>query len=98
MRAAIPTLFCIAGAVFANDGHQFRGPNAGKFDKLSHPSQWSVDTNIAWAVPVDGSGWSSPVVIGDRIFLTSAVSESGAKPKGHVGRNPQHGNLPLRQT
>ncbi len=85
MRAVIPTLLCLAGTVLANDWHQFRGPNAGKLDQLAHPTEWNAKKNIAWAVPVEGSGWSSPVVVGDRIFLTSAVSKSGSKPKDMGG-------------
>ena len=48
----------------------------------SHPLEWNADTNVAWAVPMTGSGWSSPVAVGDRIFLTAAVPEDGSRPKG----------------
>ena len=37
---------------------------------------------MAWAVPMTGSGWSSPVAVGDRVFLTAAVPEDGSRPKG----------------
>lgn len=67
---------------FAGDWQQFRGANAGRVAKLAHPMEWDGSKNVAWAVPVAGSGWSSPVVVGDRIYLTTAISESGGKPKG----------------
>lgn len=61
---------------------QFRGPVAGKLPVIDHPMEWSEQTNLAWVVPMRGSGWSSPVVVGDRVFLTSAESDVVAKPKG----------------
>ena len=64
------------------DWQQFRGGVAGKFVELSHPLEWDADTNVAWSVPMNGSGWSSPVVVGDRVFMTAAVSEDGSRPKG----------------
>lgn len=69
-------------AASAGDWHQFRGGVAGKLATIEHPAQWDAETNIAWAVPMKGSGWSSPIVVGDKIFLTSAESDSTGKPKG----------------
>lgn len=65
--------------------NQFRGPVGGKLPAIAHPVRWSEDANVAWVVPMKGSGWSSPVIAGDRIFFTSAVSESGTRPKGMAG-------------
>ena len=39
------------------------------------PLEWSETRNVAWKVPVPGRGWSSPVVSGGRIWLTTAVEE-----------------------
>ena len=61
---------------------QFRGGSAGSISKIAHPESWSSEKNLAWMVPLEGGGWSSPVVVGNRIFMTSAVSQDGAKPKG----------------
>src|SRR6516225_274084 len=50
----------------------WRGPGR---DGVSHetrlPSQWSMDKNLAWTVPLPGMGGSTPIIWGDRIFLTS---------------------------
>jgi outer membrane protein assembly factor BamB len=55
---------------------QFRGPgSSGVSDETGLPDRWSETENIAWKTPVPGRGWSSPIVWGERIFLTSAVSE-----------------------
>ncbi len=39
------------------------------------PVEWSRNKNIAWRTPIPGKGWSSPVVSGERIYLTTAVAE-----------------------
>lgn len=38
------------------------------------PDRWSATENIAWKTEIPGTGWSSPVVSGDRVFLTSVSS------------------------
>ena len=56
----------------------FRGPRAsGVSDGAPIPDEWDVVSgkNIRWKTPIPGLGHSSPVVWGDRIFLTTAVSE-----------------------
>src|SRR4029453_19582510 len=54
---------------------QFRGPGSrGISENKKLPLSWSVTQNVAWKTPIPGSGWSSPVVWGDRIFLTSVIS------------------------
>lgn len=57
----------------------FRGHFACGVAADSAPVQWDVQTgnNVAWSTPIPGLGHSSPVVWGDRIFLTTAVAESG---------------------
>jgi outer membrane protein assembly factor BamB len=62
--------------VRANDWPQFRGPDAtGVSAETGLPDSWSPTENVVWKVPVAGRGWSSPIVWGERIFLTTAVSE-----------------------
>ena len=39
------------------------------------PATWSPTENVVWKTPIDGLGWSSPVVWDDLIFLTTVVSE-----------------------
>ena len=38
------------------------------------PSRWSATENVRWKVELDGRGWSSPIVWGRRVFLTSAIT------------------------
>ena len=54
---------------------QFRGPEArGVASGRNLPDRWSVDENIAWKTDVPGRGWSSPIVWGQQVFLTTAVN------------------------
>ena len=76
---------CVGSVGVAEDWQQFRGGTAGKLTSVTHPMEWDGEKNIAWAVPIAGSGWSSPVVVGDRLYLTAAVSEKPSKPKGMTG-------------
>jgi len=54
---------------------QFRGPRAGVVEDGVLPTAWSTTEHVAWAVEIPGRGWSSPIVWGDRIFVTTAVAE-----------------------
>ena len=60
---------------------RFRGPDSIPVSANSDlPDRWSTSDNVEWAVEVPGVGWSSPIVWNDRVFLTSATSESPMKP------------------
>jgi outer membrane protein assembly factor BamB len=69
-------LAAAAGLVAAGDNWpQFRGPGArGTADGAHLPDRWGTAENVAWKAEIPGRGWSSPVVWGDRVFLTTAVS------------------------
>lgn len=59
-----------------SDWPQFRGPTGqGHSNEHNLPLTWSETTNIRWKVAVPGRGWSSPVVQGDRIWLTTATED-----------------------
>jgi len=58
------------------DWPQFRGPTGqGLSDERNLPLTWSETTNVRWKVAIPGRGWSSPVIQGDRIWLTTATEE-----------------------
>jgi len=55
---------------------QFRGADSmGVADGSKFPERWSTNENVAWRIEVPGRGWSAPVVWGNRVFLTTVVSE-----------------------
>jgi outer membrane protein assembly factor BamB len=62
---------------------QFRGPEArGVARGPMLPDRWSTSENIAWKTDVPGRGWSSPIVWGNRVFLTTAVSSDELEKPG----------------
>ena len=57
---------------------EFRGPTGqGIAEADNLPVQWGEGRNIAWKTSLSGEGWSSPVVSGERLYLTSAVKKGG---------------------
>lgn len=55
---------------------QFRGDGAlGVADHPNLPDRWSTNENVAWKIEVPGRGWSSPIVWGNRVFVTTVTSE-----------------------
>jgi outer membrane protein assembly factor BamB len=54
---------------------EFRGPaGQGFVGDASIPLDWSETENVTWKTPIAGKGWSSPVVLGEQIWLTTAVT------------------------
>ena len=55
---------------------QLRGPRGDGTSLATHvPLHWSETNNLAWKVEIPGRGRSSPVVLGDRIWLTLAMEQ-----------------------
>jgi outer membrane protein assembly factor BamB len=79
MQRALPLLFVLtAFAVSAEDWPEFRGPTAqGHSTERGLPLEWSESRNVMWKARVPGLGWSSPVVAGGRVWVTSAIKEHG---------------------
>ena len=74
--------FCCPLNASAADFPQFRGENgSGVAEATAIPTKWSMTENVAWKVPVPGTGWSQPVIIGKHLYLTTAVSDKNLKPK-----------------
>ncbi len=60
---------------------QFRGPGArGVASGQNLPDRWSASENIAWKTDMPGRGWSSPIVWGQQVFLTTAVNRGELEP------------------
>src|SRR2546426_3965295 len=58
----------------SDDGPQFRGPEGtGHSDARDLPLNWSETNNVVWKTPIHDRGWSSPVIYGDQIWLTTAT-------------------------
>ncbi len=77
MRATVATLVLAWSSAFAAaaDWPQFRGPRGdGHADSVAKnlPTTWNDTQNIAWQTEIPGRGWSSPIVLANRIWLTTA--------------------------
>jgi outer membrane protein assembly factor BamB len=67
--------FVLAVTSSAEDWPGFRGPTGqGISGETNLPVEWSATKNVAWRADVAGEAWSSPVVWGDRVFLTTATN------------------------
>jgi outer membrane protein assembly factor BamB len=83
-------LFVVAFAALAvvsgADWPSYRGAGAAGVGEGAAPARWNADPavaevrNLQWKTPVPGLGHSSPVVIGNRIFITTAISSAGKAP------------------
>lgn len=66
----------VGGATGEESWPQFRGPDgAGHAAAHDVPVNWSETENVVWKIAVPGRGWSSPVIAGSQIWLTTAVAE-----------------------
>jgi outer membrane protein assembly factor BamB len=76
-----PLLLLIVTVEAAAEWPEFRGPTGQGISTATNlPIEWSAARNVVWKQPVNGSGWSSPVIDRGRIFLTSGVPASGSGP------------------
>lgn len=77
MRLPILTLCLFASTALAisEEWTQFRGPSQGHSTAKGLPTEWSETKNIKWKTVLPGTGWSSPVVKGNQIWMTTATEE-----------------------
>src|SRR5437899_868649 len=72
-------LLALVGAGEAQEWTRFRGPNgSGVSAATTIPLQWT-EANYNWRVKLPGNGHSSPVIWGDKIFVTCADRESAKR-------------------
>ena len=76
-------LMCIASglpAMAQSNWPQFRGADSrGVASSGNLPDRWSATENVAWKRDLPGRGWSSPIVWGDRVFLTTVINSGKAE-------------------
>jgi len=66
----------LAGSVLAGDWPQFRGPNGdGMAVEANPPIEWGEGQGVKWFTGVHGKAWSSPVVSGGKVWLTTATEK-----------------------
>jgi outer membrane protein assembly factor BamB len=73
---ALVTAFLCLAAYAGDNWPQFRGPEGtGHSDARGLPLNWSETNNVVWKTPIHDRGWSSPVIYGDQIWLTTAAQD-----------------------
>lgn len=83
----VATLFAYAQNSDQAHWSQWRGPFFNGMAKGDAPTTWSNTSNIKWKTEIPGRGHSTPVIWGNRIFLTTAI------PTGKPAATPASGNL-----
>ncbi len=67
---------CAQGTSLDKTWPDYRGPRRdGHAPQAQIPLRWSEEKNVRWKTPIHGKGWSSPVVWGDRVWLSSATAD-----------------------
>ncbi|MDP7014316.1 MAG: PQQ-binding-like beta-propeller repeat protein [Pirellulaceae bacterium] len=90
----------------AEDWPRFRGPSGqGVSTERDLPLTWTATQNVDWKTPIPGAGWSSPVIRGDRVFVTSTTDEGRSchvicvdRKSGEIAWNTKVFDQELRKT
>jgi hypothetical protein len=81
MGLAVMTIVGLPAALAAQHWPQFRGTMGGVgVDHPDLPDSWSTTQNVAWVTSIPGIGWSSPIVWGDHVFLTTVINSGQQDP------------------
>jgi outer membrane protein assembly factor BamB len=76
LTAALVASLALASVALADNWPQWRGPKGdGHSAEKNLPTEWGADRNVAWKFKLPGPGESSPVVWGDRTFLTATAGD-----------------------
>jgi outer membrane protein assembly factor BamB len=80
LLAALALTLPLAAITAAEDWPTWRGPRLdGSSHEIGLPLKWSETENITWKTPIPGVGHSSPVVVGDRVFVTTCLIPEQAR-------------------
>ncbi|HYP09345.1 MAG TPA: PQQ-binding-like beta-propeller repeat protein [Bryobacteraceae bacterium] len=91
------TLIAMTALAADDDWFRWRGPNNDGMARGDAPTEWSTTKNVAWKLSVPGKGHSSPVVWGNKLFLTTAVPirpvEAATPEPAGGGRGPRSAGM-----
>ena len=93
-------LIGIHSVTIAEDYHwpQWRGPlGTGVAPNADPPIEWSETKNVRWKMALPGKGHSTPIVWGDRIYLTTAIPFGDKLPPKHSTAPGTHDGVPVTQ-
>jgi outer membrane protein assembly factor BamB len=90
------TLAAVATSIFAAEWPEWRGPGGqGHAVATGLPVSWSETKNVTWKTELPGRAWSSPVIEGKHIWLTTAIETPAKKEDGDRRLKSNTGNQPL---
>ena len=109
---ALAAVLAFAGSVRSDNWPAFRGAAGdGVSAETKLPTEWSKSKNIVWKTPLPEKGNSSPIVWGDRVFVTQAIEKENKRlllcidradgkilwQKGvtHAAKEPTHSTNPF---
>ena len=82
-RGAALLVACLGAEASATDWPNWRGPNYdGSADATELPTTFDRETHVRWKATLPGPGASTPVIVGDRIFVTSVVLDAEWEGRG----------------
>jgi outer membrane protein assembly factor BamB len=101
VRSLLVLGFCTAylsAASQADDWPQFRGGGGtGLTAETGLPQEWGPSKSVRWKIPIPGAAWSSPIVLGDKVFVTTAITDHQQKPRPQPSSGPTRPNPELEQ-
>ena len=91
---------CVCGQYAAGEPPtnwpQWRGPaGTGVAEGANPPTEWNGTKNVRWKTPLPGRGHSTPIIFGDRVFVTAAIPVGEKFSPRPSGRPGAHDNLPV---
>jgi outer membrane protein assembly factor BamB len=96
LLSALHSAFAATSADALHDWPSWRGPLAnGSSPFANPPTQWSETNNVRWKTPLPGKGHSTPIVLGDKIFLTAAYPVGPAQTPVFDHAEGTHDNVPV---
>jgi outer membrane protein assembly factor BamB len=103
LLVAVTVVLLLAAPLVADESRndhwpQWRGPlGTGVAPQADPPIEWNETKNIRWKVALPGKGHSTPIIWGDRVFITTAIPYGDKLEPKYSGRTGAHDNLPVAQ-
>jgi outer membrane protein assembly factor BamB len=89
------TVFFVGALCYASNWPEWRGPDAqGHAEGTGYPQTWSETENVVWKTEVPGRGYSSPVIWGDEIWLSTAIEVAASPEKVKARLKADTGDQP----
>lgn len=95
----LPLALTFSSLTLAEDWPEFRGPTGqGHSTATGLPTEFGPQKNVVWKAAVPGLGWSSPVVVGGQIYLTTAVEKGADHELCALALDGETGSILWQQT